>query len=289
MPNYTKCQKCGGDVFYADISNGTIICVRCREQYSINIANNTQPQYTKPSTHMTDTSSPSDFKIAFGVLKKYTGNSKHVVIPEGVTIISSPDNGSVFYSIESVVFPKSLKAIDSHAFEHAKRKQLDIPFGVREIGSHAFCSCSQLESVSFPSSLTKIGHNAFMNCTSLNSVKLNNGLEIIDDGAFYGCVSLTSINIPDSVVSLSKPSSYARYPFDGCYMLTQISYPSRFSMEIFYGTAWYDEEIRKAKQEKLEQEKLRKAKQNQKFVGITCPKCGRKLNMDRYCPKHGKI
>ena len=133
MPSKSKCRLCGGDVFNADISSGIITCVRCGQQYSMGTGKieqpQPQPQRSTQTFPMTDTSSPSDFKIAFGVLKKYTGNSKHVVIPEGVTEIAAPDvyNRVFDHSLESIVLPKSLRVIGYQAFINTHIKKLDVP------------------------------------------------------------------------------------------------------------------------------------------------------------------
>ena len=172
MPSKSKCRLCGGDVFNADISSGIITCVRCGQQYSMGAGkkehSQPQPQRSTQTFPMTDTSSPSDFKIAYGVLREYTGNSKHVVIPEGVTEIAAPDCFcSVFPLLESVVLPKSLKVIGYRAFGDAKLKTIEIPNGVVEIGEEAFENCASLQSVNIPSSVISIGKSAFSFCSSL--------------------------------------------------------------------------------------------------------------------------
>ena len=309
MPSKSKCRLCGGDVFNADISGGIITCVRCGQQYSMGAGKKEQlqpqPQRSTQTFPMTDTSSPSDFKIAFGVLKKYTGNSNHVVIPEGVTEIAAPDvyNRVFDHSLESIVLPKSLKVIGYQAFESTHIKKIDVPYGVSKIDRDAFRDCSDLKYVSLPSTLTEIGDNAFQkcksllsveipasvvcigsdafeDCTSLQKVVFNFGLETIKEGAFHNCTSLSQVIIPDSVVSLtSSPSTYHYHSFYGCYMLTQINYPSRFSPVVFSGTAWYDH-IGKAQYE-MEQ-------RNKKISNGICPDCGGKLGMFNKCKRCGK-
>lgn len=305
MPSKSRCRLCGGEVFNADISSGVITCVRCGQQYSMNASKKEQPQRNAQTSPMADTSSPSDFKIAFGVLRKYTGNSKNVVIPEGVTEIAVPNYGNrVFgYSLESVILPKTLKVIGYQAFENTHIKKIDVPYGVNKIDRDAFCECSYLKYVSLPNTLTEIGDsafqncksllsveipasvvcigsNAFENCTSLQNVVFNYGLQIIKDGAFHNCTSLSQISIPDSVISLtSSPYTYQNYSFSGCYMLTDISYPQRFSPVVFSGTAWYDH-IGKAQYE-ADQRK-------QKIARGICPICGKTLSLFKRCPRHGK-
>lgn len=309
MPSKSKCRLCGGDVFNADISSGIITCVRCGQQYSMGAGKKEQPQpqpqRSTQTSPMTDTSSPNDFKIANGVLRKYTGNSKYVVIPEGVTEIAIPAQSSrnravqsVFNSsIEYVMLPKSLKKIGEEAFALTNIKRIEIPFDVTTIGPRSFYGCANLKNISLPDSLSEIGiqtfsgcqalHSieipsnvniirscAFERCSSLSEIKLNNGLKKIELGAFSDCTSLESIVIPESVIEISTPSYYdiVGSVFHGCYMLTNITYPNRFSPDVFSGSAWCEAW----------------GKQRRSIANGICPDCGGKLGMFNKCKRCGK-
>ena len=81
-------------------------------------------------------------------------------IPESVTRIGGAFAG--FVGLTDVVFPTTL----------------------REINSRAFYGCKNLQSVSFPDSLERIGYEAFAYCESLQSVSFPDSLKLIDSYAF---------------------------------------------------------------------------------------------------------
>lgn len=96
------------------------------------------------------------FEIEDGMLKKYTGTSAEVVIPEGVEIIGR----SAFYDCKSL-------------------KSVTIPEGVQIIGDYAFFNCSSLTEVKIPDSMIKIGNSAFSACGSLQSMVIPQGVNSI--------------------------------------------------------------------------------------------------------------
>lgn len=94
---------------------------------------------------------------------------------------------------------------------------IDMP-GVREIKSHAFDNCKNLEYVNFGDKLGKVQNyafhrcrslvcivmpsvrsillGAFEECTSLTEAKFGDKLKIIESGAFTNCTNLRRITIP---------------------------------------------------------------------------------------------
>ncbi len=76
-------------------------------------------------------------------------------------------------------------------------------YPVTTIGSNAFESCSNLQSVTLPNSITAINSSAFYYCTKLGSVNLPEGLTSISQYAFYNC-NLDTIIIPSTVTSIGN-------------------------------------------------------------------------------------
>ena len=78
-------------------------------------------------------SSPNDFDVENGVLIKYRGRDRDVVIPAGITSIAE------------------------EAFQYSHNLvSLTITEGVTEIGNEAFYGCSNLKSLLFPQHIKKI-------------------------------------------------------------------------------------------------------------------------------------
>ena len=95
-------------------------------------------------------SNANDFVIENGVLKKYVGPGRDVVIPEGVTEIGV----EAFYMrryLLSVVIPDTVKAIGSGAFRDCvELKRIVIPDSVTKIGEWAFYGCKELKEITIP-------------------------------------------------------------------------------------------------------------------------------------------
>ncbi len=64
--------------------------------------------------------------------------------------------------------------------------KVEIPEGVKQIGSEAFKNHQELTQITIPESVSKIGADAFRNCSSLTRVDGGAGLQTIVRGAFYG-------------------------------------------------------------------------------------------------------
>lgn len=64
--------------------------------------------------------------------------------------------------------------------------KVEIPEGVKQIGSEAFKNHQELTQITIPDSVSKIGADAFRNCSSLTRVDGGAGLQTIVRGAFYG-------------------------------------------------------------------------------------------------------
>lgn len=70
---------------------------------------------------------------------------------------------------------------------------IEIPYGVTNIGSNAFARCGSLHSVTIPNSVISIGNSAFSECRNLISVTIGNGVTSIGNWAFGRCGNLAQI------------------------------------------------------------------------------------------------
>lgn len=161
----------------------------------------------------------ADFEIDDGVLVKYNGDDKDVVIPNSVTSIGE----FAFYhctNLTSIMIPDSVTSIDEHAFALCSAlESITIPDSVPEIGDGAFFGCTGLTSVTIGNGVTSIGGGAFANCYKLTSITIPNSVTSIGDHAFYRCKGLTSVTIPDSVTSIGD------HAFDHCPKLNNVIIP----------------------------------------------------------------
>uniref|UniRef100_UPI001956787A leucine-rich repeat domain-containing protein n=1 Tax=Fastidiosibacter lacustris TaxID=2056695 RepID=UPI001956787A len=146
--------------------------------------------YTSIQVHNTD-----GMTIQNGVLSNYIGSLTDVVIPYGVTEIST----SAFENrLTSVVIPASVRKIGQAAFYYnTTLSTVIIPNSVTDIGPLAFFYGVQLTSAILPEGITIISSSLFGN-TRLASVKIPDSVKRIESYAF-STKFLTSIKIPNKV------------------------------------------------------------------------------------------
>lgn len=123
----------------------------------------------------------ADFEVKNGVLKKYIGTEKKVIVPDGI------------------------KKIAWNAFDRELGiEEVSIPYGVTEIAEEVFFHCDTLKKVSLPKSLLKIGDRAFWYCEKLEEITIPSSVETIGTEVFLECNSLKNICISDSIQKLVK-------------------------------------------------------------------------------------
>jgi len=115
---------------------------------------------------------------------------------------------------------------------NGNQKHIELPFGVKIIGSNAFADNSHIESVVLPSSVTQIKDRAFFKCTSLRHIIIMGNVIEIEEDCFYGCECLDVLRLPQGTKRIGKRA------FDGCKSLKQIIIPSSVKCieeDTFYG------------------------------------------------------
>ena len=126
-----------------------------------------------------------DFVIENGVLKKYKGSAKVVVIPDGVKEIG----GGEFLANNGLNYNSTITKVI-------------IPDSVTKIGMAAFYMNSGLLEIDIPDSVTIIGPSAFGSCISLTEIIIPKSVTTIDNSAFMFCENLLEINVPESVTTI---------------------------------------------------------------------------------------
>lgn len=168
-------------------------------------------------------SNVNGFKIENGVLVKYTGKDKDVVIPDSVTSIGD----KAFYecsSLTSITIPDGVTSIGYGAFEWCHSlTSITIPDSVTSIGKEAFWGCNSLKRITIPKGVTNIEERAFEFCKNLTSITLPDSVTSIGDSAFSDCSSLTSITLPDGVTSIGDKA------FADCKSLTNVTFPENIT------------------------------------------------------------
>jgi hypothetical protein len=113
------------------------------------------------------------FVIEDGMLSRYLGNNKDILIPDGVKGIDI----DVFYNqrfLESAILPEGITYIDRGAFEECIHlRKMDFPNSLTLIGGDVFRKCYSLESVTFEGN-PKLGEHVFEDCYNLKVMIVRN-------------------------------------------------------------------------------------------------------------------
>ena len=141
-----------------------------------------------------------DWEIEDGVLLRYLGTERNIVIPRGVTAIGNEAfRGSRVISVE---IPDTVVSIGAMAFYASRSlESINLPDSIVQIGAEAFSRTASLRFIRLPANLREISPGLFAG-SGLWEVELPENLVNIGDIAFAGCVSLRNIVIPHGVVSI---------------------------------------------------------------------------------------
>ena len=182
------------------------------------------------------TTSTDDYVISGDVLILYKGNSKAVIVPDGIDIIAP----RAFYAnkqINTVNLPESVTFIGANAFYSCSNAVITVPkiSGSLTVGSNAFSGAGQVvyldkssytngndtfyftindenkaiivacsttsTNITLPTTLsgyevTRVGYRGMANCTTLTSVTIPSNIIALDLYSFYGCNNITTVTIP---------------------------------------------------------------------------------------------
>lgn len=162
----------------------------------------------------------SPFTVANGVLIHH-GDQRLICCPEGLTQtrLVIPDGVRVIgenafrgnATVAEIIFPASLRAIDSFAFTMCSRPtSVTLPEGLQEIGPYAFCGCDALTEVILPETLTLIDECAFQSMSALERIVIPEGVTTIGWSAFGYCEHLADVTLPASLTEMDDEA------FRGC-------------------------------------------------------------------------
>lgn len=176
---------------------------------------------------------------------------KELVLPEGITSITRggvcSDVADLCPALERIVFPSTLREIDSETFAYMRNLE-EVVFDPRCEGvvlfNTAFGSCSKLRSVNIPKA-AKLGSEVFVNCYSLTDLSFDEYVYLQGSGIFHDCRSLEKVDMSRVIIDKSilpsrtfcacgrlrevllhrSVSTIGERAFEGCKGLTSIKAP----------------------------------------------------------------
>ena len=128
--------------------------------------------------------------------------------------IEVSDENECFYDADGILCNSETKTL--LFCPRTKSGTIVIPADIAIIGSAAFDSCSNIDSVILPEGLLSIEARAFMACSSLNGIIFPSTLKSISGYTFSECTSLTEVTIPGSMKEVPWHS------FHGCTTLEKV-------------------------------------------------------------------
>lgn len=171
-------------------------------------------------------SAAGDFVIENGVLVKYLGNSKNIVIPTGVTEIGYQAFGMESGEINDYTRAPFLQSIES----------ITIPNTCTKIGYAAFFNCKNLREINIPASVTSFGQNAFFGTAWIK----NQGEFVVRNGILLGYNgSAAQVRVPSNVSRIAN-SAFSNDNL-GIKNMTSLTIPSSVKVldsNIFSTRSW---------------------------------------------------
>lgn len=133
---------------------------------------------------------------------------KSITFPNTLKIIRSEAFGQIFVATPlQITFGNKLEIIESKAFWNSSMETLVFPDSLKRIEDDAFEDCHhRLESVKMGSGINYIGSGAFVACSKLKEVDFSKCSAVPEcrDNAFYNCSDDLKIKVPSALLSQWK-------------------------------------------------------------------------------------
>lgn len=137
----------------------------------------------------------------------YRREVRSLVVDKGITSLGRWAF-AYFFNATSVTLACRVPLLPQGCFfECESLDEIEIPKGVKRIGSNCFLDCVSLDTVHLPKGVLAILDSAFCG-TGLAHINLPESLEEIHSFAFGHCLSLTEIYIPDNVSYIHPDAFY---------------------------------------------------------------------------------
>lgn len=166
----------------------------------------------------------------------YSTKLESVVFTKGDGGLTIGANAFSVYSLTSVTFAEGLETIEGSAFRHCQITNVELPEGLKSIGSYCFYDCSKLSSVTLPSTLHYVGTGAFGNTQWVK------GQLAEDDGIiYYGSVAYSytkNTEVDESITIKDGTRGIGEY-FASGKKIKAVEFPSTIEFignEAFKGT-----------------------------------------------------
>ena len=146
--------------------------------------------------------------------------------PNACNAVIRKDSAILVLGCVGTVIPEWIKVIGENAFlgRPIAKYILDLPVGLEEIRSGAFCLCDNIFELIIPSSVTSIGMSAFSRCPKLAVVRMSGLVKELEELLFADCSNLSVIDIPEGV------SVIRWFAFHGCSKLNHVIFPSSLTL-----------------------------------------------------------
>ncbi len=156
-----------------------------------------------------------EFAVVNGILFEYQGDGGRVVIPEGVTGITS-NAFSENRTITSMIIPEGVTALGQAAFQNCENlAEIDFPTTLRRIGAFCFEGTKWLDEQLKKSDLAVAGNVVLEYHGDGGNVVIPEGVVTLADNAFGWFIfaegTLDSITVPASMLDLNADRAFTSY------------------------------------------------------------------------------